>query len=70
MQNRLSKSKQVLEVRWDLPIRLRHKLNTDGVVNTRTGAATAGGVIRDHHGNWIKGFTMHIGLCDVKEAKL
>ncbi|GKV09037.1 hypothetical protein SLEP1_g20594 [Rubroshorea leprosula] len=48
-------------VRWyppDLPF---FKLNTDGAMNHATTKASAGGLIRDHEGRWVHGFSLSIG---------
>ncbi|MBA0702873.1 hypothetical protein Goari_026982, partial [Gossypium aridum] len=45
-------------------------LFTDGVVANDNGHASAGGVIRYHHGNWILGFTHYLGRCSVFEVEL
>ena len=46
------------------------KLNTDGSVLSSVGQAGCGGVVRDDHGNWIAGFTRHIGATDSFAAEL
>ncbi|EOY16215.1 Uncharacterized protein TCM_035058 [Theobroma cacao] len=38
------------------------KLNVDGSAKGQLGTATAGGIIRDGHSNWILGFTYKIGI--------
>ncbi|KAA3482036.1 RNA-directed DNA polymerase (Reverse transcriptase) [Gossypium australe] len=43
-------------------------LSTDGAVNNHTGVAAAGGVARDHEGNWITGFNHFLGVCTPMEA--
>ncbi|KAA3472023.1 reverse transcriptase [Gossypium australe] len=45
-------------------------LSTDGAVNNTTGAAAAGGVARDHEGNWITGFNRYLGNCSPMEAEI
>ena len=32
--------------------------------------AGCGGVVRDEHGNWVAGFTRHIGITDIFAAEL
>ncbi|KAA3475886.1 RNA-directed DNA polymerase (Reverse transcriptase) [Gossypium australe] len=44
-------------------------LSTDGAVNNISGAAAAGGVARDHEGNWILGFNRFLGNCTPIEAE-
>lgn len=45
-------------------------LFVDGAVERHNGDASAGGVVRDHHGNWIVGFTRLVGKCSPFEAEL
>lgn len=40
------------------------KVNMDGARRASIGLASARGLIRDHLGNWIKGFTVNIGQTD------
>ncbi|KAK8583323.1 hypothetical protein V6N13_022030 [Hibiscus sabdariffa] len=46
------------------------KFNVDGARNTVDGSSACGGVLRDHHGTWIIGFTKYVGRCSVVEAEL
>ena len=46
------------------------KLNTDGSIFGSFGQAGCGGVVRDEHGNWIVGFTRHIGTTNCFVAEL
>lgn len=46
------------------------KLNTDGASHGNPGIATAGGVLRDEHGEWRGGFALHIGRCTAPLAEL
>ncbi|GKU90274.1 hypothetical protein SLEP1_g4283 [Rubroshorea leprosula] len=48
-------------VRWYPPDFPFLKLNTDGAMNHTTGRAITDGLIRDHGGQWIHGFTVNIG---------
>ena len=45
------------------------KLNTDGSVFGSFGQVGCGGVVRDEHGNWIVGFTRHIGTTNFFAAE-
>ncbi|KAK9005733.1 hypothetical protein V6N11_043155 [Hibiscus sabdariffa] len=45
-------------------------LNVDGSVTPNSRAASIGGLIRDHLGNWISGFTKSIGISNVLRSKL
>lgn len=38
------------------------KLNTDGAAKGNPGPAGAGGIIRNHRGFWVKGFSRKVGL--------
>ena len=38
------------------------KINTDGSALGNPGIAGAGGILRDHLGQWISGFSLHVGL--------
>ncbi|KAK8630158.1 hypothetical protein V6N13_078964 [Hibiscus sabdariffa] len=46
------------------------KLNADGARASLDGRASCGGVLRDHNGSWIRGFSKFIGRCSVVEAEL
>ncbi|KAK5844450.1 hypothetical protein PVK06_000590 [Gossypium arboreum] len=45
-------------------------LNTDRAVCLDTGYASAGGVARDEHGQWLFGFNRYLGKCSIFDAKL
>lgn len=45
------------------------RLNTDGSRGVN-GAASAGGLIPDANGNWVRGFGMNIGFCSISMAEL
>ncbi|GKV30136.1 hypothetical protein SLEP1_g38991 [Rubroshorea leprosula] len=49
-------------VGWQPPNQPFLKLNTDGSRNHQSGCASAGGLIRDHLGRWVHGFTVNIGV--------
>ncbi|GKU89943.1 hypothetical protein SLEP1_g4011 [Rubroshorea leprosula] len=48
-------------VRWSPPNFPFLKLNTDGAMSQASGNASAGGLIRDHGGQWLHGFAINIG---------
>ncbi|GKV24486.1 hypothetical protein SLEP1_g34094 [Rubroshorea leprosula] len=48
-------------VRWLPPNFPFLKLNTDGAMSQASGNASAGGLIRDHGGQWLHGFAINIG---------
>ena len=45
-------------------------LNTDGVAKGHPGPAGAGGVIRGDQGEWIVGFSEHLGRCSAVKAEV
>jgi len=45
-------------------------LNTDGAAKGNPGQATAGGVLRDHIGKWLVGFTENLGTCSSMKAEI
>ena len=53
---------------WQKPCYGHYKLNIDGT-RTLNGLIGAGGVIRDHNGNWYHGFTRNIGTGEVLQAE-
>ncbi|KAK9031798.1 hypothetical protein V6N11_056086 [Hibiscus sabdariffa] len=55
---------------WSRPPPGWIKGNVDASVDTANGLAAIGGVIRDEHGDWIVGFTRHVGRCSVLLAEL
>lgn len=50
---------------WDLPPTGWIKLNTEGAFWSTNLKATAGGVLRDHQGVWLAGFSSNLGNCSV-----
>ncbi|XP_030929600.1 uncharacterized protein LOC115955566 [Quercus lobata] len=54
-------SKIPFPVSWNKPSFGWHKLNTDGASIGNPGKAGGGGVIRDCHGDWVKGYSRSIG---------
>ncbi|KAK8510248.1 hypothetical protein V6N11_000540 [Hibiscus sabdariffa] len=46
------------------------KVNADASVNLADGKAAIGCVIRDDHGDWIRGFARNVGRCSILFAKL
>ncbi|KAH1098664.1 hypothetical protein J1N35_015585 [Gossypium stocksii] len=45
-------------------------LSTDGAVTRDSGFAASGGVLQDHDGQWILGFTRLLGVCSPFEAEV
>ena len=57
-------------INWQTPPYPFLKLNTDGSALDNPGLAGAGGVLRDHQGQWIAGFSMHVGIATNNIAEL
>lgn len=57
----VTSEKRSILLHWQKPLPGFFKLNVDGS-RTHQGIIGAGGVIRNHTGDWIKGFTHHIGI--------
>ncbi|KAL4272876.1 hypothetical protein GQ457_13G021790 [Hibiscus cannabinus] len=55
---------------WSRPPLGWVKVNADASVNLADGKASIGCVIRDEHGNWIRGFARNVGRCSVLFAEL
>ncbi|CAL8113803.1 unnamed protein product [Prunus armeniaca] len=59
----LSSSKKCgVHVHWHAPLPGFFNLNTDGSWKSDSGAIGAGGLIRNSAGNWIKGFSVNLGV--------
>ena len=56
--------------RWESPLEGWVALNTDGAAKGNPGLAGAGGVIRDHKGEWILGFSENSGCCSPLKAEI
>lgn len=56
-------------VKWERPADGWYKVNSDGAVRTGDGVAASGGVIRDSHGRWLRGFSRSIEICSVMETE-
>ncbi|KAK9288743.1 hypothetical protein L1049_017207 [Liquidambar formosana] len=62
-------TKQVM-VKWEPPARGEIKLNIDGLAIDYPGKASAGGLIRDHLGRWVKGFVRKLCIISSVDAEL
>ncbi|KAL8151271.1 hypothetical protein V2J09_021079 [Rumex salicifolius] len=60
----------VAHISWIKPMEGWFKLNTDGASKGNPGAAGAGGVIRNHSGEWVIGFAANLGVCTAPKAEL
>lgn len=65
----VNSSTTVTRVTWEPPQLGWVKVNVDGAVTRNRTRAGCGGVITDHKGNWIVGFTQMLTQCTVLEAK-
>jgi len=57
-------------IHWEPPDGDWIALNTDGAAKGNRGAAVAGGVLRDRHGQWLVGFSEYVGHCSAAKAEL
>ena len=60
---------QVRQVRWQLPPKSWVKVNSDRSLWNNQSAAY-GGIVQDHHGRFIMGFSANIGICTITMAEL
>ena len=56
INSKVQKLKSVISIGWTKPPEGWAKLNFDGFVMGSTGKAGEGGVIRNHEGEWLKGY--------------
>uniref|UniRef100_A0A2N9H5A8 CCHC-type domain-containing protein n=1 Tax=Fagus sylvatica TaxID=28930 RepID=A0A2N9H5A8_FAGSY len=64
------KLKSPIPIKWTLPPLGWFKLNTDGSSLGNPGLAGGGGVIRNHLGEWVGGFSRSIGFTTSVQAEL
>ena len=57
-------------VRWSPPCQGWTMLNSDGCTKRKFNQAGGGGLLRDHQGRWICGFSASFGRCLANEAEL
>lgn len=73
-RNNLSNKKAMQQypnyLKWKKPPEGWTKLNTNGGVENNNRMARCGGILRNHRGEWICGFTKTIEVCSVMEAEL
>ncbi|XP_048422575.1 uncharacterized protein LOC125469371 [Pyrus x bretschneideri] len=71
--NKCSSSKpprQIISIHWIHPPIGRYKINTDGSCKDPFRHISAGGLIRNSEGDWIKGFAANLGRGTIMEAEL
>ncbi|KAE8721091.1 Elongation factor family protein isoform 1 [Hibiscus syriacus] len=54
----------VRSISWKRPPEGWLKINSDGARDMRTGRASCGGIIRNHEGAWMMGFTKFVGAVE------
>ena len=54
---------------WKKPPLNFFKLNIDGTKSVASGKIGAGGIIRDHNGNWVSGFQINLGVGEILDAE-
>ena len=47
-----------------------YRVNTDGSSSSTRNLASCGGIIRDHHGNYVAGFSVKLGSCSIAMTEL
>ena len=57
-------------VKWNKPELNWYKLNTDGSSIGNPRKAGGGGLIQNHEGGWVKGFSRDIGISSSVNAEL
>ncbi|KAL0006019.1 hypothetical protein SO802_013580 [Lithocarpus litseifolius] len=67
---RCNKMKKVIRVAWEKPPLGWMKLNSDGSALGNPGKAGGGGLIRDHQGNWVRGYARAHGNSNSSLAEL
>ena len=55
---------------WQRPRLSFVKMNVDGSAKGCPGPSAAGGVLRDHNGDWLAGFTFRVGISNSLLAEL
>nr|GMD95816.1 uncharacterized protein LOC109191482 [Ipomoea batatas] len=53
-------------IRWRKPPKEWLKINVDGSFDLNTKWANCGGLVRNNHDDWLKGFSYGIGTCSVE----
>lgn len=63
-------SKIIIQVRWEKPSLGWVHLNTDVLALGNPGPVGCGGIIRNEHGDWLRGFSRSIGITSSFIAEL
>ena len=68
--NMMAKPINEILIKWEPPSENWTKLNVDGASKGNPGLAGGGGVLRNHRGDWIKGFAANFGMCSSVKAEM
>lgn len=70
--SKVQKTRHIIAVQvcWNRPPVGWFKLNLDGASLGNPGKVIAGGLIRDHRGEWIKGYLRNVGFASSVFAEL
>lgn len=63
-------SREFLGIRWIPPPTGMVKLNIASSLKVLKQLATAGGIFRDHNGNWLEGFSIKFVISEILQAKM
>jgi len=67
---KLPKAKSFIVAGWEKPPMGWAKLNSNGSAFGNTGRSRGGGIIRDHDGQWLKGYARPLGCTNSCMAEL
>ena len=57
-------------IKWTMPLAPYIKLNTDCSAISNPGVVEAGGILCNHLGEWVSGFSLHLGLASNNMVEL
>ena len=66
----MQQNEKMIRVAWEKPPVGWMKLNSDGSALGSPGKAGGGGLIRDHQGNWVRGYARAHGYTSSSKAEL
>ena len=70
MEAKVKNPKTIIPIGWEKPLEGWMKLNLDGSALGNLGRAGGGGIIRDHEGDWIRGYARALGNTNSIVAEL
>lgn len=59
-----------IQVNWEPSTEEWVVLNTDGVYKASLKLASCGGVLRNHRGEWMDGFSVNLGCCSALRVEI